>query len=124
VTGRMVQTAPFPDALARVVAGLKYWPGWSFRLEDIERSVGHRGLHLVVTLQTVDAYDHGKAYTVTHNLPFPIESNDEASWARWVFDRIGDVELHERMEAFQVHGRRPFAPGHGGGHNPYHALTP
>jgi hypothetical protein len=120
----MVQTAPFPDALARVVAGLKYWPGWSFRLDEIERSAGLRGLHLVVTVETVDAYHHEKAYTVTHNLPVPIESHDEASWARWVFDRVGDVELHERMEAFQVHGLRPFAPGHGGGHSPYHALVP
>ena len=122
--GPMVQTAPFPEALARVVEQVRYWPGWSFRLAVIERSVGVRGLHLIVTLHTFDAYRPGEPYTVTHNLAVPIESHDEAAWTRWLFDRIGDVEMHERMEAFQVGGVRPFAPGHGGGHDPYHALRP
>src|SRR5262249_11022733 len=121
VAGQMTQTAPFPQALASVVERLSYRPGWSFRLAVIERSVGVRGLHLIISVDTVDAYHPERPYTVTHNLAVPIESHDEASWTRWVFDRIGDVEMHERMEAFQVGGVRPFAPGHGGGHDPYHA---
>jgi hypothetical protein len=121
----MHHVAPYPAALADVVADAGYWPGWSFELSDNEeRHAGSRGLCLIIKVDTRNAYRLDEPYTVRHVIAVPPFSHDHASWARWLFDRIGDVELHERMEAFTVAGERPFRPGHGGGHDPYHALTP
>jgi len=120
--GQMQHVAPFPDALAAVVERAAYWPGWSFALGDLGRQAGAHGLTLTITVETTDAYHPGVPYTVTHHFWVPPESYDEHAWSRWLFDRIGAVELHERMEAFTVGGVRPFPPGHGGGRDPYHAL--
>lgn len=49
----------------------------------------------------------------------PPATYDQRSWRRWLFDRILDVEKHEAMEFFQVAGRRPYAPSHGPGNDPY-----
>lgn len=45
---------------------------------------------------------------------------------RWLFDRLGDVDTHERCENFLIHDSpgsehvtRPYAPSHGPGSNPY-----
>jgi len=123
MSGLMQQVAPYPQALAEVVAQAAYWPGWSFRLnDDCGRHAGARGLTLIISVETTDAYHPGEPYTVTHYFWVPAESYDRAAWSRWLFDRIGAVELHERMEAFTVGGVRPFPPGHGGGRDPYHAL--
>jgi len=120
--GQMQHVAPFPDALAAVVGQAAYRPGWSFTLGDMGRHAGARGLTLTISVETTDAYHPGEPYTVTHYFWVPPESYDEQAWSRWLFDRIGAVELHERMEAFTVGGVRPFPPGHGGGRDPYHAL--
>ena len=121
--GMMRQVAPFPVALAEVVEQAGYRPGWSFRLDpDCGRHEGARGLTLIITVQTTDAYAPGEPYTVTHYRWVPAESHDRQAWARWLFDQIALVEAHERMEFFTVAGARPFEPGHGGGADPYHAL--
>lgn len=70
--------------------------------------------------------------TVSHYFPVPAATYDERSWRRWLFDRLGDIDTHERMEDFVLevtvtdeHGcqarslERPYAPSHGPGNDPY-----
>jgi hypothetical protein len=119
----MRQVAPYPDDLAAVVAEAGYRPGWSFRLDpDCGRHAGARGLTLIISVETVDAYAPGEPFTVTHPRWVPPEPYGRAAWARWLFDQIALVELHERMEFFTIGGQHPFPPGHGGGDDPYHSL--
>jgi hypothetical protein len=49
----------------------------------------------------------------------PPAAYDVRSWQRWLFDRIGDVDTHERCEHFIVAGEHPYAPSHGPGNDPY-----
>jgi hypothetical protein len=120
----MRQEAPYPDALAALVAELHVEDlrRWSFRLDDdCGRHAGAHGLTLIITVETADAYRPGEPYTVTHYFWVPAESYDRAGWQRWLLDQCLLVDRHEIMEGFMIGGRRPFAPGHGGGHSPYHA---
>jgi hypothetical protein len=70
--------------------------------------------------------------TVNHYFMVPAATYNEQSWTRWLFDRLGDVDTHERMEDFVLevvvtdrHGcearslERPLAPNHGPGWDPY-----
>jgi hypothetical protein len=71
--------------------------------------------------------------TVNHYFPVPAATYNLESWRRWLFDRLGDVDTHERMEDFALavdhniaaDGRadecldRPYAPNHGPGWDPY-----
>lgn len=117
----MRQVAPYPDLLAGLVADLRYRPGWSFDLRDCGRHAGAEGLTLVVSVETVNSFDHDEPYTVTHYLWVPPESYGRSAWSRWLLDQILLVERHEAMENFRIGGSRPFAPGHGGGASPYYA---
>lgn len=70
---------------------------------------------------------------VNHYFAVPPATYNEQSWTRWLFDRLGDVDTHERMEDFaivvdhtigpdgeaDVHLDRPYAPNHGPGWDPY-----
>lgn len=74
-----------------------------------------------------------QAITVNHYFPVPAATYNEQSWTRWLFDRLGDVDTHERMEDFAIvvdhtigpdgeadfHLDRPLAPNHGPGWDPY-----
>lgn len=135
----MTQYAPFPTELADLVANLRYRPGWTFSLEDIERdrpgehSGAAGGLTLVGLTGTwtwpedgertyegaMDAYHPELARPVYFYFPVPAATFDRQSWQRWLFDRIMDVERHEAMEYFQVGDGRPFSPNHGPGRDPY-----
>jgi len=119
----MRHQAPYPDALAAVLGEISYWPGWSFRLGNLGRHAGAEGLTLTITVETIDAYDHTKPYTVTHHFWVPPESWNRRSWELWLLEQIMNVHWHEAMEAFTVAGRRPFHAGHGGGWSPYR-VTP
>jgi hypothetical protein len=143
MTRQMQQTAPYPDELALLVKALRYRRGlgWAVRLEDdLQRDkpgVHHgesRGLTLVVTRHGPDSYHPELTVTVDHYFPVPPATYNRQSWMRWLFDRLGDVDMHERMEDFAFvsvphsisDGRstpqqlaRPFAPNHGPGWNPY-----
>jgi hypothetical protein len=46
LTDQMRQYAPFPHTLADLVAKMRYRPGWTFSLDDIERDRGHWDLDL------------------------------------------------------------------------------
>jgi hypothetical protein len=131
----MHQVAPYPDALARLVKCLRYRQhlGWEVRLEDdLQRdkpgrhSGEARGLTLVVTRCGPDSYHHDRTIAVNHYFAVPAATYNLASWQRWLLDRLGDVDTHERMEDFVVadspgseHAVRPFAPNHGPGCDPY-----
>ncbi len=124
----MQQAAPFPDALSHLVKCLSYRPGWTFRLEDIDRGQGSKGLTLIITTRGYNSYhtDRGESYRVNHYMIVPAASYDMRSWQRWLFDQLLLVEKHEAMEFFVLHDSpgsehvvHPYAPSHGPGNDPY-----
>jgi len=120
----MHQVAPYPEELECFICNLEFaFPGWSFELRDIPKHAGAHGLTLIITHETVDAYNPDKPYTVTHPMSVPPASHNELNWARWVLEMILLVQRHEAMEAFVVNGKRLFPPGHGGGQDPYYPIT-
>jgi hypothetical protein len=132
---QMTQTAPYPAALAALVKCLRYRRhlGWEVTLEDdLQRdkpgrhSGESRGLTLVVTRCGPDTYHPGQTMAVNHYFAVPPATYNLASWQRWLFDRLGDVDTHERMEDFGIadspgssHVVRPYAPVHAPGWDPY-----
>jgi hypothetical protein len=132
----MHQTAPYPGILASLVGRLRYRRHMNWRVwleDDLQRdkpgrhSGESRGLTLVVQRCGPDTYHPERVLPVNHYFPVPPATYNEASWQRWLFDRLGDVDLHERMEdfAFVYEGGpgaavvRPYAPQHGPGNSPY-----
>lgn len=124
----MQQVAPYPEALAELVRQLAYRQslGWRVWLDDdLQRdkpgrhSGESRGMTLVVQRCGPDTYNPADIIAVNHYFAVPPSTFDRDSWMRWLLDRLGDVDRHERMEDFVVAGERPFAPNHGPGRNPY-----
>ena len=124
----MTQVAPYPDILASLIERLDYRTdlGWKVRLaDDLQRDkpgrhAGEsRGLTLIVERHGRDTYNHDVPMEVWHYFIVPAATYDERSWRRWLFDRLGDVDTHERMEDFVIDGERPYAPSHGPGNDPY-----
>lgn len=134
------QEAPYPQALSDLVKALRYKPGWRVYLTsvDYDRGQGSRGLTLIVNITGPDSYHPERDVSVNHLFPVPPAAYDKRSWRRWLFDRLGDVDTHERCEWFQVRtpvagelqyrGQdgemhelvdRPYAPSHGPGNDPY-----
>jgi len=67
------------------------------------------------------------AITVNHYFAVPPATYDLRSWQRWLFDRLGDVDTHERCEDFVLadgtdRGHRPYAPTHAPGADPYRVV--
>jgi hypothetical protein len=120
----MTQTAPYPVPLQELVEQLSYRAdrGWRVWLSDMERDPGSKGLTLVVQRCGPDSYQPENIIAVNHYFPVPPATFDRRSWQRWLFDRLGDVDTHERMEDFVVDGQRPYAPAHGPGNSPYLVL--
>ena len=122
----MVQTAPYPVLLARLVERLEYREGWRFDLEDIDRGQGSGGLTLVITVKTVNSYPPHETMRVCHYMLVPPASYDARSWQWWLFEQCLLVERHEAMEFFTIHDSpgsehfvKPYAPLHGPGNDPY-----
>lgn len=138
------QVAPYPNVLEDLVAHLRYRPGWRVALEDIVRDPASshgaeaRGLTFIVTTLGFDSYhpERGETYRVNHYFPVPAATYNYASWQRWLLDCILKVESHEACEFFVLEydegvregapddadglvRRRPFAPTHGPGDDPY-----
>jgi hypothetical protein len=132
---QMSQTAPYPAELAALVRRLRYREhlGWKVWLEDDlqrdkpGRHTGEsRGMTLVVQRRGRDSYHHDRIIAVNHYFAVPPATYNLASWQRWLFDRLGDVDTHERMEDFAIedspgseHAVRPYAPIHQPGYDPY-----
>jgi hypothetical protein len=102
------------DILEKVVSELKGPPNWYFRLADEDGAK-----RLVITLDTVSNYDNTKPFAVSHFHPVPIATYNEKTWQRWVFDQCIRTMNHELGEALSFKGKRPFAPMHGPGEDPY-----
>jgi hypothetical protein len=169
----MRQVAPYPQALADLVAALRYRQhlGWRVTLvPDLVRDPAathegeSRGLTLVVTRcgpdtyhpvnielrarELLDAMAKGQPVDeaarllraavdallpVNHYFAVPPATYNRQSWMKWLFDCLGDVDTHERMEDFTFAAgmlyppegspcealTRPYAPNHGPGWSPY-----
>ena len=122
------QVAPYPEALAELIENMRYRPGWLFHLEHVNRGQGSEGLTLSVTSLGYDTYhpERGETYRVIHYFPVPPAAFDKRAWERWLLDCLIEIETHECCEFFRFEeedvGRRPFAPNHGPGRNPYSIL--
>lgn len=114
------QTAPFPDVLKSLVDRLEY-RRWAFRLVDYDRDQGSKGLTLIITTLGYNSYNFkdGETYQVNHFMPVPPAAYNEQSWRRWLFDQCLLVERQECCEFFKIDGKRPYAPHHGPGNDPY-----
>lgn len=117
----MHQTAPYPGELDALIEELDYRSdrGWRIWLTDKERDPGSSGLTLVVQRCGPDTYDSANIIAVSHYFPVPPATYNRRSWQRWLFNRLGDVDTHERAEDFVIAGHRPYAPLHGPGNDPY-----
>lgn len=117
----MTQTAPYPGILAALVERLEYRKGWRFRLCHHDRGQGSEGLTLIIVTLGYDSYnqDSGEHYRVQHFMPVPPAAYNEQSWKRWLLDQCLLVERHECCEFFKIDGKRPYAPHHGPGNDPY-----
>ncbi len=136
---QMTQYAPWPDELEAAIAELRYEEGWRFSLEELERDhadVHHGpagGLTFVIFVPCHDSYHPERYRPVHHYHPVPAATFKRQSWERWLFDRLMDTIRHEAAEWFRfvndsLHHedqrveaavRRPFAPTHGPGDDPY-----
>ena len=143
MTETMTQVAPYPDELLNLVTSLRYRRdrGWQVWLDpgmvrDPASTHGgeSKGLTLVVTRCGPNSYNPNEVMRVNHYFPVPPATYNRESWMRWLFDRLGDVDTHERMEDFafvkvehSISGgqsipqqlERPYAPNHGPGWDPY-----
>jgi hypothetical protein len=131
----MHQTAPYPAALADLVERLRYRRdlGWLVWLDDDlqrdkpGRHAGEsRGMTLVVQRCGRDSYHPERQIAVNHYFAVPPATYNAQSWTRWLFERLADVDDHERMEDFAFESpdpgelpTRPYAPNHGPGWDPY-----
>lgn len=111
--------APFPDELAEIVEQLAYRPAWRFSLKDLDRGQGSEGLTFIVVTEQFDTYNPEREMRVRHMFPVPPAAFNRESWLRWVLDRLVEIETHEACEFMVVDGKRPFAPNHGPGWDPY-----
>jgi hypothetical protein len=113
------QIAPDPEPLHRLVSQLTYKRDWRIWLEDTDRGQGSEGLTLIIQRCGPDTYHPERTMRVNHYMPVPPAAFDERSWQRWLFDQVLLVERHECCEFFQIAGKRPYAPSHGPGNDPY-----
>ena len=128
---QQTQIAPYPDPLADLVSRLSYREseGWKVWLDDDlqrdkpGRHTGEsRGMTLVVQRCGPDSYSPKSVIAVNHYFAVPPATYDARSWQWWLFEQIGLVELHERMESFLIDGKPAYPPAHGPGNSPYLVL--
>lgn len=123
----MRQEAPDPEPLRYLVDRLVYRDGFDVWLaDDYDRGQGSKGLTLIINITGPNSYPPHQRLSVNHLFPVPPAAFDSRSWQRWLFDRLGDVELHERCEWFGIadspggeHVVKPYVPSHGPGNDPY-----
>ena len=105
------------DILRKLVAEVKYKPGWKFKIVEEEGA-----LRLVITDTLCrDAYspDEERSMPLAHYHPVPAATYNEKTWKRWIYEQCRRVENHEIGEWLRWGDERPFAPLHGPGEDPY-----
>ena len=100
------------EDLEQLVAGLGYKPGWRFKLG------GPRRRFVCVYALTADSWHPERERWTQHMFEVP-DDLARAEWARWVFDRLLEVEQHEAGEFLRVGDQRPFYPHHQDEGSPY-----
>ena len=122
----MQQYAPYPRELLTIITHATFPPEIENAfLSDMERDSADThgqsagGLTLVFHVASPDSHDPQRVRRVAHFFPVPAATFKREAWARWLFDRVADVRLHELMEYFEVDGVKMFEPLHGPGENPY-----
>ncbi len=127
----MIQIAPFPDELQKLVDGCVYRPGWKVSLSHIVRDRVDptddysdplaEGTTLTITTRGYNSYhpEQGQNYGVHHYFIVPAATYNRTSWLRWLLDCFIKVETHEACEFLTIDGNKPFAPHHGPGEDPY-----
>lgn len=123
----LTQSAPYPTELEDLIARANLWPGWTMWLGDIVRDEADthgaegRGLTLIIETLGFNTYhpERGPNYRVRHYFIVPAATYNRQAWQRWLFDQYAKVFLHEAMESFSIDDRRPYAPHHGPGCDPY-----
>jgi hypothetical protein len=115
----MVQRAPWPHALEKVLGQTTYKQDVIFQLHTCNRDDGCEGLTLDIICNATDSYAPEHVRRTRHRFIVPAATYDERAWTRWVFDRVIEIEVHEACEFFKVNNVRPYAPTHGAGRNPY-----
>lgn len=108
-----------PPGLRDLIKNIEYKPGWMFYMSPFVEDGEERAYAFYVISDTEDSLRPGKRIRIRHEFLIPPASYNRNSWAVWLKDRIGDVEMHERNEFLQFGGVREFAPHHSNGENPY-----
>lgn len=122
ITEGIIQEAPGDslEILQDLLNRLTYREGWKFDLRrDYYRGQGSRGTTLIITVTAPNSVRPDETTTVNHYMLVPPASYNERSWRWWLFEQIGLVEQHERMEFFQLDGKAVYPPAHGPGNDPY-----
>lgn len=91
---------------------IDYKPGYRFKFNrnDGSFSIYHT---------TENSIYPSEMRSTDHNFIVPMATYDRVNWIRWIFERIADIDNHERAEFYQVDGKRVYAPHHGNGSDPY-----
>lgn len=123
------------DALAELVTGMKYRPGWDIRLAvntqhqqapDMPAGITRTRLIfwgydedatplvLSVMITAPDSWKPHGELVIEHQFNVPLAEPTEG-WDYWLIGRLCDVDRHEAMEIFELaDGTRPFYPEHSG----------
>lgn len=123
IRNRQVGNQAATELLADIVPRIRYKPGWSFVLDEIDRGQGCEGLTLLISFTSPDSLNPLVMTEGVHLMPVNPCAYDEESWIYWIFEQIQMVEQHESMEFYVVDGVQPYFPEHGPGRNPYRCAT-
>lgn len=96
----MSNAKPTPPWLTKLVEGITYKPGWTFRAVN-----DHEGGCAIVARTTVTCATHGTPYESELWCYVWEWSTQEDSWARKLLGQILRFEEHEAKEHFKLHGK-------------------
>lgn len=133
---QMTQWAPYPQDLEDAVEEFRYKPDWRFWLSTEGRDYApedHDRLHPIaggLTLNfhvpCLNSYHPERPYPGVHHTHIvPAATYNRQAWEEWILSCVLLSENHETCEwaRFVLPNveaeRRPFAPTHGPGDNPY-----
>jgi hypothetical protein len=98
--------------LDQLLKTVEYKEGWSFEIKEGWAI----GPFLHIGCPVVDSYTHQQSH-LFHLVPIPAYPAQYGpipgqAWARWIFQCIADVEVHEAMEHLEIGGEKIFNPNH------------